>query len=234
MSRFILIIELILGAVTAAALLEGINPLLFISLVPLVLIAAVPFFASLSIWPIGIVFRAYRIAFNQIPDRKDNLSVIILFQEQLTYISGFLGFLFSVVYILNRINTISFSFVINLIRLSGTMLIYALIIGLIFRLLLLMTKRIKLWKKLKFELEASFLRKYQITSRETEVMRMIFQGKENKEISQNLSVTDSTVKNHIYNIFQKTGVNNRTELIHKILSESKFLLENNDMGKISH
>jgi DNA-binding CsgD family transcriptional regulator len=52
-----------------------------------------------------------------------------------------------------------------------------------------------------------------ITEREKEVICQILNGKKNKEISVELFVDISTIKSHINNIYRKTGVKNRKELI---------------------
>ncbi len=56
-----------------------------------------------------------------------------------------------------------------------------------------------------------------ITSREGEVIKLIFEELSNSEISQNLKISQGTVKNHIYHIFQKTGASSRRELIRMLL-----------------
>lgn len=50
---------------------------------------------------------------------------------------------------------------------------------------------------------------YQLTSRETDLSRLIYEGKSNSEIAQMLFISESTVKTHVYNIFRKLGVKNR-------------------------
>ncbi|WP_271783735.1 helix-turn-helix domain-containing protein [Aquimarina algiphila] len=52
-----------------------------------------------------------------------------------------------------------------------------------------------------------------ISNREKEVIALIVTGKKNKEISDELFVDISTIKSHINNIYRKTGVKNRKELI---------------------
>ncbi len=54
---------------------------------------------------------------------------------------------------------------------------------------------------------------YHLTSREQDVIRLIVQGHQNKEISKALLVTVSTVKKHITNIYQKLGIKSRDELM---------------------
>ena len=56
--------------------------------------------------------------------------------------------------------------------------------------------------------------KYNISNREREVIQLILDGKSNKEIQCSLVVSIHTVKNHIYNIYKKLGVNSRYSLIH--------------------
>jgi len=52
-----------------------------------------------------------------------------------------------------------------------------------------------------------------ISKREKEILELISKGKSNKEISELLFISYSTVKNHIYNLFQKLNVSSRFELI---------------------
>ncbi len=49
-----------------------------------------------------------------------------------------------------------------------------------------------------------------LTSRETEVLRWVGDGKTNREIAQLLGVSVNTVRNHVARILQKLGVENRT------------------------
>lgn len=50
-----------------------------------------------------------------------------------------------------------------------------------------------------------------LTERETEVLRLLAQGKSNKEISHDLSIADQTVKTHVSHILDKLGVPSRTQ-----------------------
>jgi len=61
----------------------------------------------------------------------------------------------------------------------------------------------------------------QISKREREIMELILQGKSNKEIEGLLFISYNTVKNHIYNIYQKMGVNSRGQMIHAILQAQR-------------
>lgn len=62
--------------------------------------------------------------------------------------------------------------------------------------------------------------KYSLSDREKEVLHLITEGKSNAEICEILFVSLSTVKKHVYNIFNKVGVNSRTQLINLIYSNN--------------
>lgn len=50
-----------------------------------------------------------------------------------------------------------------------------------------------------------------LTDRETEVLRLLAQGKSNKEIAYELSIGEKTVKTHVSNILSKLNVSSRTQ-----------------------
>jgi DNA-binding CsgD family transcriptional regulator len=56
-----------------------------------------------------------------------------------------------------------------------------------------------------------------ITSREWEVANLVSTGLSSKQIAHHLSILEGTVRNHLYHIFQKVGVKNRTALTAIIL-----------------
>jgi DNA-binding NarL/FixJ family response regulator len=51
-----------------------------------------------------------------------------------------------------------------------------------------------------------------ITPREMQVIATVVAGCPNKEIAQQFSITEDTVKHHLSSIFDKVGVSNRLEL----------------------
>lgn len=53
--------------------------------------------------------------------------------------------------------------------------------------------------------------KHDLTERELEVLRLIAQGKSNKEISDDLVLSEKTVKTHVSNILQKLHLSDRTQ-----------------------
>jgi len=50
-----------------------------------------------------------------------------------------------------------------------------------------------------------------LTPREIEVLMLIADGKNNKEIADELFISEKTVKNHVSNIFRKIDVSDRTQ-----------------------
>jgi two-component system NarL family response regulator len=54
----------------------------------------------------------------------------------------------------------------------------------------------------------------ELTPRECEIIRYVASGLKNIEVGDRLSITESTVKTHLNNIFQKLGVRDRLELTH--------------------
>ncbi|NLJ67469.1 MAG: response regulator transcription factor [Clostridiales bacterium] len=50
-----------------------------------------------------------------------------------------------------------------------------------------------------------------LTQREIEVLLLIAEGKNNREIAEELFISDKTVKNHVSNIFKKIDVSDRTQ-----------------------
>ena len=54
----------------------------------------------------------------------------------------------------------------------------------------------------------------ELTPRESEIVRYVASGLRNTEVAERLSITESTVKTHLNNIFQKLAVRDRLELTH--------------------
>jgi len=64
----------------------------------------------------------------------------------------------------------------------------------------------------------------ELSERELEVLCLMAKGAANKEISAELNIAQSTVKTHITNIFQKLGVNDRTEAVTQALKKGLIRL----------
>ncbi len=60
--------------------------------------------------------------------------------------------------------------------------------------------------------EARTVQRYGLTAREREIVAAIAAGESNKDIAARLSISQQTVKHHLTNIFDKTGISTRLEL----------------------
>ena len=65
-------------------------------------------------------------------------------------------------------------------------------------------------------LPVDFLVRYKITEREVAVLELVCRGLTNHEIGERLYIAVPTVKSHLYNVFQRTGVKNRVQLVNLI------------------
>jgi PAS domain S-box-containing protein len=63
-----------------------------------------------------------------------------------------------------------------------------------------------------------------LTARETEVLRLLVQGLANKEIAAHMETSESTVKNTIQQLFAKTGVRTRSQLVRVALEQYRNAL----------
>lgn len=59
---------------------------------------------------------------------------------------------------------------------------------------------------------------FDLTDREDDILRLLSNGLSNKEICDRLVISTSTVKKHVYNIYNKTGVKSRTQLMNLLYS----------------
>lgn len=63
-----------------------------------------------------------------------------------------------------------------------------------------------------------------LTHREIEVLRLLVQGFGNKEVAARMSVSESTVKNTLQQLFTKTGVRSRSQLVRVAIEQYRDLL----------
>jgi DNA-binding CsgD family transcriptional regulator len=69
-----------------------------------------------------------------------------------------------------------------------------------------------------FNLPDDFIRKYGISHREGDIIEMMARGFSNSAIAEKLFISTLTVKNHVYHIYQKTGAENKVQLLNMINS----------------
>ncbi len=65
-----------------------------------------------------------------------------------------------------------------------------------------------------------FRNRFSTTGREEEIALLVVRGLSNSEIGDKLCISVRTVESHLYNVFQKTGVKNRVQLINFISSDN--------------
>lgn len=66
-------------------------------------------------------------------------------------------------------------------------------------------------------ISAYFRSLYGISEREGEIIGLLIDGNTSREVAEQLFISAKTVENHVYNIYQKTQVRNRVELVNLIL-----------------
>jgi DNA-binding CsgD family transcriptional regulator len=59
----------------------------------------------------------------------------------------------------------------------------------------------------------SMTKKYGISQREWDIIKLLLQGKSNREVAEQLCIAHHTVKNHVYRLYQKLGVHKRYQLV---------------------
>jgi NarL family two-component system response regulator LiaR len=65
-----------------------------------------------------------------------------------------------------------------------------------------------------------------LTQREREILVLLVEGKTNKEIASNLSLSEGTVRFHVSNILSKMGASNRTEAVSLTLQQGIVKISN--------
>ncbi|MBN1272978.1 MAG: helix-turn-helix transcriptional regulator [Candidatus Aminicenantes bacterium] len=98
----------------------------------------------------------------------------------------------------------------------GVILIFKILINL-FPLYWIRKYLLKYGRSIPLTLDETILNKtvdeYGITAREKEVLELIIKGKNNKQVASLLCIAPHTVKNHLYRLYNKLGVNSRYELL---------------------
>ena len=69
-----------------------------------------------------------------------------------------------------------------------------------------------------------------LTDREQQILKLIAQGLTNKQISQQLSISQSTAENHIHHIYTKLRISNRAQAVahvYRIMNASEVSMVGN-------
>jgi DNA-binding CsgD family transcriptional regulator len=61
-----------------------------------------------------------------------------------------------------------------------------------------------------------------LTPREKSIVSLVLQGCSNKEIAHHCSITIQTVKDHLKNVYRKSGTHTRTALIAQLIGTTRF------------
>lgn len=64
-----------------------------------------------------------------------------------------------------------------------------------------------------------------MSAREIEVLGLVARGTPNKEIARELWISETTVKGHLFRVFQKLGVRDRTSAVTEALKRGIIRLE---------
>ncbi|MBZ0157144.1 MAG: LuxR C-terminal-related transcriptional regulator [Alphaproteobacteria bacterium] len=64
--------------------------------------------------------------------------------------------------------------------------------------------------------------RFNLTSRETEILELASKGLTTRAIARNLSISEITVRNHFKNIYSKLGVHSRLEAVNRAISHHLF------------
>jgi DNA-binding NarL/FixJ family response regulator len=70
-------------------------------------------------------------------------------------------------------------------------------------------------RELGSEIEA-FRRRYRLSRREMQVAELVLHGYRNREIASTVGISEATAKRHLTNIFDKVGVDSRTQLANRL------------------
>jgi DNA-binding CsgD family transcriptional regulator len=69
------------------------------------------------------------------------------------------------------------------------------------------------------KLDMNDIRKqFRLTRRETDILRRVLDGLKNVEIAEELEISEQTVKDHLSNIYMKSGVGNRFDLARLLMN----------------
>ena len=63
------------------------------------------------------------------------------------------------------------------------------------------------------DIDTSAAASFELTEREREIVTSVARGRTNRQIARRLGIREATVKHHLYNVFNKTGVDNRSQLL---------------------
>lgn len=164
-----------------------------------------PFIYALVL--LGVIFRAIRIQYQTNRDRKQYFEEIAMHFAVVPWAAlAFFGFIeenqvVEVLFTNTGIIAITFLFILKSIQKA----------------------RMEYRRVLKLQLDGTSeeivqenIRRYNLTKTEAEIVQLLLKGLSNKEIADQLFISEETVKKHLYNIFKKAKVKSRNALFIKL------------------
>ena len=208
MSRIVLNLELVLGTLALSAYIGGGGTAFLAPLVSFLLIPVFPVVCATAVWPERRIISAIR--GNNLP--SDEQKALLRFFERQTRAGILIGLAAGAFVLLLNIKLLTPESAARTGRFAATGIAAALCTAVLFRQLHYLARR-KEPSAPPNEALASLATRFSLTRREIELTRLIADGASNREISRVLSISEDTVKNHIYNIYRKAGVRNRNGLV---------------------
>lgn len=223
MSRFVLVLELVLGIIALSISLSGTSPFFFLVFTPFLLVLLLPCLAVTAVLPLSVIVSGLKSALSlQNPKVTPESRKMFDLFEKTSYAGAFIGFIGGVSIFLQKSAAMSPDAMLKTGKDALLGVCYALIAAIVFNMI-----SGRFFHSRNFTAETvpdakmtQFAGKFSISKREREIIQLVISGKSNRDIAGFLFISEDTVKNHIYNIFQKTGVRNRSELISRILTLS--------------
>jgi len=198
--------------------LPGMPPLNY-SVSILLITTIIPLLSAFTIWGPSMLMRAFQDAFSyrQLSMQSNDSLRVFGFLSKTFPLCGLLAGLVTILVFLikpyqsNKGSPEFWLVTLRFLLFAGTWSLFLLTVS---RVLYKVVERLS--KKNVFHMngtvEAAIIARYQLTEREAEVAALITRGLTYRATGTILFISPATVKTHVLQIYQKTGVSNKTEL----------------------
>lgn len=222
MSRFILVLELELGVIALSVWLSDGRFLAFLAFSPFLLVLLVPFFSAAAVWSPPEIIEALTTAFRPetVPPNPGRSARIHRFLLRSSFLSCVMGFVIGSVIVLSHPESLTVRDITHAVKAAATAFIAVLVAAIVLNQLseIVVGRRKSAMKPIPADAANTIALECGLTEREREIAVLISGGLSNREIAKKLFLSPETVKNHIYNLYRKTGVKNRGGLAGRLLS----------------
>ena len=208
MSRIVLTLELVLGTLALSMYIGGGTAAFLAPLASFLLIPVFPVLCATAVWPVRIIVSA--VQGKNLP--TDKRQEVLRFLELRARAGILIGFAAGAFVLLSNISLITPESSERTGRFAAAGIAAALCAAVLFRQVHYLTRK-KASPVSPNETLTSLAQRFGMTRREIELTQLLAAGASNREISGILSISEDTVKNHIYNIYRKAGVRNRNGLV---------------------